>query len=238
MATEAARAVEDLRARLDLGERRPAAQRLLDVSPRFSIGPYVLEVRLGRRRRVPVATSPADSRSCATSSTTAPSSRSSSIRRTSLSHSLGPMPRKAADRLARVRAHVGRARDPLLGGGLVGVADAGRRPDRAHRRRAGRDRPSCTRTSRSPRRSSSRASARSIRRGTASSTSAANFPSVRYLYQAQPDLEVVVCEDDEEIVERSTSARCSSRSATCSSRRRRSRTSSRSCAARTRSART
>ena len=30
----------------------------------------------------------------------------------------------------------------------------------------------------------------------------ANFPSVRYLYQAQPDLEVVVCEDDAEIVER------------------------------------
>jgi kynureninase len=30
----------------------------------------------------------------------------------------------------------------------------------------------------------------------------ANFPSVRYLYQAQPDLEVVVCEDEEEIVER------------------------------------
>ena len=30
----------------------------------------------------------------------------------------------------------------------------------------------------------------------------ANFPSVRYLYQAQPDLEVVVCEDDEEIVQR------------------------------------
>jgi kynureninase len=29
-----------------------------------------------------------------------------------------------------------------------------------------------------------------------------NFPSVRYLYQAQPDLEVVVCESDEEIVER------------------------------------
>jgi kynureninase len=28
-----------------------------------------------------------------------------------------------------------------------------------------------------------------------------NFPSVRYLYQAQPDLEVVVCEDDVEIVE-------------------------------------
>ena len=28
-----------------------------------------------------------------------------------------------------------------------------------------------------------------------------NFPSVRYLYQAQPDLEVVVCEDDEAIVE-------------------------------------
>jgi len=29
-----------------------------------------------------------------------------------------------------------------------------------------------------------------------------NFPSVRYLYQAQPELEVVVCEDDREIVER------------------------------------
>ena len=29
-----------------------------------------------------------------------------------------------------------------------------------------------------------------------------NFPSVRYLYQAQPDLEVVVCEDDAEIVDR------------------------------------
>ena len=28
-----------------------------------------------------------------------------------------------------------------------------------------------------------------------------NFPSVRYLYQAQPGLEVVVCEDDSEIVE-------------------------------------
>jgi len=28
-----------------------------------------------------------------------------------------------------------------------------------------------------------------------------NFPSVRYLYQAQPELEVVVCEDDDEIVE-------------------------------------
>jgi len=29
-----------------------------------------------------------------------------------------------------------------------------------------------------------------------------SFPSVRYLYQAQPDFEVVVCEDDAEIVER------------------------------------
>ncbi len=29
-----------------------------------------------------------------------------------------------------------------------------------------------------------------------------NFPSVRYLYQSQPDLEVVVCEDDAEIVSR------------------------------------
>ncbi len=30
----------------------------------------------------------------------------------------------------------------------------------------------------------------------------ANFPSVRYLYQAQPDLEVVVCENETEILER------------------------------------
>jgi kynureninase len=30
---------------------------------------------------------------------------------------------------------------------------------------------------------------------------AENFPSVRYLFQAQPELEVVVCENDEEIVE-------------------------------------
>jgi kynureninase len=29
----------------------------------------------------------------------------------------------------------------------------------------------------------------------------ANFPSVRYLYQAQPELEVVVCEDEDDIVE-------------------------------------
>ena len=29
-----------------------------------------------------------------------------------------------------------------------------------------------------------------------------NFPSVRYLYQAQPELEVVVCDDDAEILER------------------------------------
>jgi kynureninase len=29
----------------------------------------------------------------------------------------------------------------------------------------------------------------------------ANFPSVRYLYQAQPELEVVVCEDDEAVVD-------------------------------------
>lgn len=29
-----------------------------------------------------------------------------------------------------------------------------------------------------------------------------NFPSVRYLYQAQPDLDIVVCEDDAEILER------------------------------------
>ena len=65
---------------------------------------------------------------------------------------------------------------------------------------------------------------------------AENFPSVRYLYQAQPELEVVVCEDGEAIARRrSTSARSSSRSATSSSARARSRTSRRSPRARTRS---
>ena len=80
-------------------------------------------------------------------------------------------------------------------------------------------RSSCTRTSRSPRRSSSPASPGRSRRGTGSSTSEANFPSVRYLYQAQPDLEVVVVRGRRgDRRARSTSARCSSRSATSSSR--------------------
>ena len=46
----------------------------------------------------------------------------------------------------------------------------------------------------------------------------ANFPSVRYLFQAQSDLDVVVCEDDEEIVEAIDERRSSSPSPTSSSR--------------------
>ena len=117
------------------------------------------------------------------------------------SHTLGPMPRKAAERLAEyarmwaergIRAWAeGWWEAPMRVGDQIGRI-IGAPPAR----------PSCTRTSRSRRRSRSPASGRSIRRGTASSTSAGTFPSVRYLYQAQPDLEVVVCEDDAEIVER------------------------------------
>ena len=53
---------------------------------------------------------------------------------------------------------------------------------------------------RSPRRSCSRASRRPPERNRVV-YERGNFPSVRYLYQAQRDLEVVVCEDDGEIVE-------------------------------------
>ena len=52
-----------------------------------------------------------------------------------------------------------------------------------------------------------------------------NFPSVRYLYQAQPGPRVVICEATTGSSMRSTSGRCSCRSATCSSRAPRSRTS-------------
>ena len=47
---------------------------------------------------------------------------------------------------ARVRAHVARARHPLVGRGLVGDAGHRRRPDRADHRRAARHASSCTRT--------------------------------------------------------------------------------------------
>ena len=101
----------------------------------------------------------------------------------------------------RVRAHVARAGDPRVGRGLVGDADGRRRPGRAHRRRAGRldgDAPE-----RGGRRGGRALLLPPDRPGreTGSSTSGANFPSVRYLYQAQPDLEVVVCEDEEAIVD-------------------------------------
>ena len=67
----------------------------------------------------------------------------------------------------------------------------------------------------------------------------ANFPSVRYLYEAQPDLDVVVCEDDGAIVDAlDERTLLVPDRATSSSRPGRSRTSKRSSGARTRSART
>ena len=96
---------------------------------------------------------------------------------------------------------MGGARDPRVGGGLVGDGVDGRRPDRPDRRRArrldgdaperGRGRGGRTLLLPSDR---SRPQPRRLRAG--------SFPSVRYLYQAQPDLDVVICESDEEIVER------------------------------------
>jgi kynureninase len=65
-----------------------------------------------------------------------------------------------------------------------------------------------------------------------------NFPSVRYLYQAQPDLEVVVCEDDGEIVDAIDERTLLVPISHVLFKSARSRTSSRSSAAPTRSART
>ena len=119
-----------------------------------------------------------------------------------VSHSLGAMPRKAAERAGRVRAHVGGARDPLLGRGLVGDADG------ASATRSGG---SSARPPGSTVMHQNVAIAEAVALSCFRPVDPArnrvvyergNFPSVRYLYQAQPDLEVVVCEDDEEIVER------------------------------------
>ena len=100
----------------------------------------------------------------------------------------------------RVRAHVARARHPRLGRGLVGAAADGRRPDRPDRRRAaGHDR-ACTRTSRSPRRSSSPASSRR-RAAEPGRLRARQLPvASATCTRRSRDLEVVVCEDDDEIV--------------------------------------
>ena len=102
----------------------------------------------------------------------------------------------------RVRAHVGGARDPLLGRGLVGA----RRCASATRSGASSARlPGSTVMQQNV--AIAEAIALSCFRPVDPARNRvvyerANFPSVRYLYQAQPDLEVVVCEDDEEIVER------------------------------------
>jgi kynureninase len=75
-------------------------------------------------------------------------------------------------------------RHPCVGRRLVADAAHGRRPDRPHHRRAARldrDAPE--------------------RRRNRVVYEEGNFPSVRYLYQAQPELEVVVAPNDEAIVE-------------------------------------
>jgi kynureninase len=118
-----------------------------------------------------------------------------------VSHSLGPMPRKAADRLAEygrmwaergIRSWAeGWWEIPLRVGDQVGRiigAPPGSTVMHQNVSIAEAVALSCFRPV-DPRRN------RVVyERG--------NFPSVRYLYQAQPDLEVVVCEDDAEIVER------------------------------------
>jgi len=63
----------------------------------------------------------------------------------------------------------------------------------------------------------------------------ANFPSVRYLYQAQPELEVVAVEDDRAIVEAIDERTLLVPISHVCSRTARSRMSSRSCGAHTRS---
>ena len=138
----------------------------------------------------------------------------------------------------RVRADVGRARDPLVGRGLVGVADDGRRPDRAHRRRAGGlDRDAAERRHRRGDRALVLPAGRS-RRGTASSTSARTSRPCATSTRRSPTSRSSCARTTRRSSSGSTSARSSSRSAMSSSRSRRSRTSSRSCGARTRSART
>jgi kynureninase len=110
------------------------------------------------------------------------------------SHTLGPMPRRAPELLAeyarmwaeRGIRRRGRWESPMRVGDQSGGSWGP--PDRdASERRGGRGVALC--------KPDDPARNRVVyERG--------NFPSVRYLYQAQPDLEIVVCEDDEEILQR------------------------------------
>ena len=127
-----------------------------------------------------------ESRTARSCSTTAPSSRSWRDTTYLINHSLGrhAAPGRGAPR--RVRAHVEGARDPLVGRGLVGDAGQRRRPGR----RAS-----------SARRAGSTVMHQNVAVAEAVVLSCflpvdprrnrvvyerGNFPSVRYLYQAQP----------------------------------------------------
>ena len=107
--------------------------------------------------------------------------------------------RRSRGQSARVRAHVARARHPRVGRGLVGDAGHGRRPARPDPRRAARlDRDAPERDRRRGGRPLVLPQPGARNRIVYEE---ANFPSVRYLYQAQPELEVVAVEDDAAIVD-------------------------------------
>ncbi len=110
------------------------------------------------------------------------------------------------------------ARHPLLGGGLVGHAADGAADRSAGSSGPGPERPACTRT-----RPSRFAVVLSCFRleppGTGSSTSRASFRLCAYLLQPSRGRSSEVVPAWTPCSRRSTSGRCSSRSATCSSRR-------------------
>ena len=221
----------------------PAMFALLADGRLVGAHPRAEAARPARSSRRPSTSAQARARS-ASSSAGAAHARSRLLSRP-LSHPGGhdlsdqPLARRDARRgrgaARRVRADVEDARGPRVGRGLVDDADGGRRPDRAHRRRAARldgdaperrrrrgDRPLVL-----PARG--RAQPRRLRGGElpvgALPLAGAARPRGRRSSATTRRSST-----------RSTSAPSSSRSATSSSRRQRSRTSSRSCGARTRSA--
>jgi Kynureninase len=94
---------------------------------------------------------------------------------------------------ARVRAHVGGAGHPRVGRGLVDDAADGRRPDRPHRRRARGNR------LHAPERVDRRAVVLSCFQQPGERNRIVyereNFPSVRYVYQARSELDIVATDD-------------------------------------------
>ena len=120
------------RHRLELRQRRGAgalgARPLRSPSAGTSAG-------TSRRRRTSQSPISADCGACATCSTTAPSSRSSSTRRTSRATLSGRCRGRRRSGSPSSRG-CGRARDPRVARGLVDDADDGRRPDRPDRRGA------------------------------------------------------------------------------------------------------